>query len=37
VKGGFSGGEDYRWKEVQSWWSGWQFEVCRVVVRQFRL
>lgn len=32
VKGGFSGGEDYRWKEVQSWWSGWQFEVCRVVL-----
>lgn len=25
-KGGFSGGEDYRWKEVRGWFPGWRFE-----------
>jgi len=30
-KGGFSGGEDYRWVEVQSWMAPWQFEVFNLV------
>ena len=27
IKGGYSGGEDYRWAEVRKWFPGWQFEV----------
>ena len=23
IKGGYSGGEDYRWKEVRKWFPGW--------------
>ena len=30
-KGGFSGGEDYRWVEVQSWMTPIQFEVFNLV------
>ena len=30
-KGGFSGGEDYRWIEVRKWFPGWQFEVFNLV------
>ena len=35
AKGGFSGGEDYRWKVVHSWWPGWRFEVS--CISQHRL
>ena len=31
VKGGFSGGEDYRWKEVRSWYPGVRYEVFNLV------
>lgn len=31
VKGGFSGGEDYRWKEVRSWFPGMKYEVFNLV------
>ena len=27
IKGGFSGGEDYRWKEVREWFPGIKYEV----------
>jgi len=27
LKGGYSGGEDYRWKEVRTWFPGWKYEV----------
>ena len=30
-KGGFSGGEDYRWIEVRKWFPGWQFEVFNLI------
>lgn len=30
-KGGFSGGEDHRWKEVRTWFPGWKFEVFNLV------
>ncbi len=36
-KGGFSGGEDYRWEIVQSWFPGWKWEAfnfCFVVAYQ---
>eukprot|EP00951_Prasinocladus_malaysianus_P047828 scaffold652104_cov34-Prasinocladus_malaysianus.AAC.1 len=26
IKGGYSGGEDYRWQEVRKWFLGWQYE-----------
>jgi steroid 5-alpha reductase family enzyme len=31
IKGGFSGGEDYRWKEVRSWFPGARFEIFNLV------
>ena len=31
LKGGFSGGEDYRWKEVRSWFPGLKYEVFNLV------
>lgn len=31
LKGGFSGGEDYRWKEVRTWFPGWKFEVFNFI------
>lgn len=27
LKGGFTGGEDYRWVIIRRWYPGWQFEV----------
>lgn len=30
-KGGFSGGEDYRWIEVRKWFPGWKFEVFNLL------
>eukprot|EP00494_Astrolonche_serrata_P027140 UN27403 len=27
IKGGFSGGEDYRWELIRKWFPGWQYEV----------
>eukprot|EP00808_Paulinella_micropora_P003772 g65020.t1 len=37
-KGGFSGGEDYRWAEVRSWYPGWirfeLFNLCFICVYQ---
>ena len=27
IKGGFSGGEDYRWELIRQWFPGWQYEV----------
>mmetsp|Transcript_73567 Transcript_73567/g.143943 ORF Transcript_73567/g.143943 Transcript_73567/m.143943 type:complete len:357 (+) Transcript_73567:38-1108(+) len=35
IKGGFSGGEDYRWKEVRSWYPGLKFEVFALVFVHF--
>ena len=29
IKGGYSGGEDYRWKETRVWFPGWRY-VCFV-------
>ena len=31
IKGGFSGGEDYRWSEIRKWFPGAQFEVFNFV------
>ena len=31
IKGGYNGGEDYRWKAVRSWFPGWRFELFNVV------
>ncbi|CAJ1453019.1 unnamed protein product [Effrenium voratum] len=31
IKGGFSGGEDYRWAVVRRWYPGWQWEVFNLV------
>lgn len=31
IKGGFSGGEDYRWAIVRRWYPGWQFEIFNFV------
>jgi len=30
-KGGYSGGEDYRWIEVRKWFPGWKFEVFNLI------
>lgn len=27
IKGGFSGGEDYRWEMIRGWFPGWKWEV----------
>ena len=27
IKGGFTGGEDYRWELIRKWFPGWQYEV----------
>lgn len=31
IKGGYSGGEDYRWAEIRIWYPGWRFEVFNFV------
>lgn len=31
IKGGFSGGEDYRWEVVRQWFPGWRWEVFNLV------
>mmetsp|Transcript_25253 Transcript_25253/g.86614 ORF Transcript_25253/g.86614 Transcript_25253/m.86614 type:complete len:494 (-) Transcript_25253:103-1584(-) len=31
AKGGYSGGEDYRWAEVRTWYPGWKYEVFHLV------
>lgn len=31
AKGGYSGGEDYRWKEIRTWYPGWRYEVFNLV------
>ena len=32
IKGGFSGGEDYRWEQVRAWFpAGWRFETFNLV------
>ena len=34
-KGGYSGGEDYRWAVVRDWFPGWRFEVFNFVFIYF--
>jgi steroid 5-alpha reductase family enzyme len=31
IKGGYSGGEDYRWAVVRHWYPGWRYEVVHLV------
>jgi len=31
VKGGFSGGEDYRWAVIRKWYPGWRWELFNLV------
>jgi len=31
IKGGYSGGEDYRWAEVRRWFPGWRYELFNAV------
>ena len=31
IKGGFSGGEDYRWGEIRKWYPGVKYEVFNLV------
>eukprot|EP00003_Mantamonas_plastica_P014686 TRINITY_DN2536_c0_g1_i1.p1 TRINITY_DN2536_c0_g1~~TRINITY_DN2536_c0_g1_i1.p1 ORF type:complete len:383 (-),score=67.81 TRINITY_DN2536_c0_g1_i1:13-1140(-) len=31
IKGGYSGGEDYRWIEVRRWYPGWKFEAFNFI------
>ena len=31
LKGGFGGGEDYRWQEIRAWFPGWRWEVFNLV------
>lgn len=31
LKGGFSGGEDYRWAVVRQWYTGWRWEAFNLV------
>merc|ERR1711865_156657 len=31
AKGGYSGGEDYRWQEIRKWYPGWKYEVFNLV------
>eukprot|EP00931_Biecheleriopsis_adriatica_P040731 TRINITY_DN23336_c0_g1_i1.p1 TRINITY_DN23336_c0_g1~~TRINITY_DN23336_c0_g1_i1.p1 ORF type:complete len:337 (+),score=46.61 TRINITY_DN23336_c0_g1_i1:48-1058(+) len=31
IKGGFSGGEDYRWAVVRQWYPGWRWEVFNLI------
>ena len=31
IKGGYSGGEDYRWAEVRSWFPGWRYELFNAI------
>ncbi|CAE7233514.1 unnamed protein product [Symbiodinium natans] len=31
IKGGFSGGEDYRWAVIRRWYPGWKWEVFNLV------
>lgn len=35
IKGGFSGGEDYRWKETRGWFPGWRYELFACVFIHF--
>merc|ERR1712050_595598 len=30
-KGGYSGGEDYRWAVVRKWYPGWKWEVFNLI------
>jgi steroid 5-alpha reductase family enzyme len=30
-KGGYSGGEDYRWSVIRKWFPGWKFEFFNLV------
>ena len=31
IKGGYSGGEDYRWAVVRHWYPGWRYEIVHAV------
>lgn len=31
IKGGFSGGEDYRWAVIRIWYPGWRWELFNLV------
>eukprot|EP00933_Yihiella_yeosuensis_P076472 TRINITY_DN8625_c1_g1_i1.p1 TRINITY_DN8625_c1_g1~~TRINITY_DN8625_c1_g1_i1.p1 ORF type:complete len:363 (+),score=39.75 TRINITY_DN8625_c1_g1_i1:84-1091(+) len=31
IKGGFSGGEDYRWAVIRRWYPGWQWEIFNLI------
>ena len=31
IKGGYAGGEDYRWAVVRHWYPGWRYEVVHMV------
>jgi len=31
IKGGYSGGEDYRWKEIRKWYPGWRYELFNLI------
>ena len=31
IKGGYAGGEDYRWAVVRHWYPGWRYEVVHIV------
>ncbi len=31
IKGGFSGGEDYRWAVIRRWYPGWRWEIFNLV------
>ena len=31
IKGGYSGGEDYRWAVVRHWYPGWRYECVHIV------
>ena len=31
IKGGYSGGEDYRWAVVRHWYPGWRYEIVHAI------
>ena len=31
IKGGYAGGEDYRWAVVRHWYAGWRYEIVHAV------
>jgi len=31
IKGGFSGGEDYRWAVIRRWYPGWRWEIFNLI------